>query len=206
MKNKMALLALLVGVLWGIPPGQASADLVVNNPGLVLMIDGTDHNSGDATFNIDLTLPVPMYDFGFVDGSGFTPIALAPNGPASLYGQYTFSGGSLVNFALRNDQTSTIYTISDPADYANQVYLNPIDPSHSVNPQVAYTYYNTLAIEWDLNGNGFNPLQDAGITLTFAVNPYDGMAPAPVPIPTSLLMFATGLVGFVGMSWQRIFG
>jgi hypothetical protein len=206
MKKKMAFLALLVGILWGIPPGQASADLVVNSPGLVLMIDGMDHNGGVATFNIDLTLPLPMYDFGFVNGNVFTSIALAPNGPDSLWGQYNFSGGSLVDFALRNNQTSMIYTIVDPADYANQIFSGPIDPSHSVDPVVTSTYYNTLAIEWDLNGNGFNPLQDAGLTLTYAVNPYDGMAPAPVPIPTSMLMFGSGLVGFVGMSWHRIFG
>ena len=206
MKDRRALLALLIGFLLSIAPGQALADLVVNSPGLVLMIDGTDHNPGVATFNIDLTLPLPMYDFGFVSGNVFTPIALAPNGPDSLFGTYTFSGGSLVNFALRNDQTSTIYTIADPADYANQIYTIPIDPSHSVNPVVPYTYYNTLAIQWDLDGNGFNPLRDAGLTLTSAVNPYDGMAPAPVPIPTSMLMFSTGLVGFVGMTWQRIIG
>jgi hypothetical protein len=206
MKKRTALLALLVGLLWSLPPVPASADLVVNSPGLVLMIDGTDHSGGVATYNIDLTLPVPMYDFGFESGGVFTPIALAPNGPASLIGQYSFSGGSLVDFALRNNQTSAIYTIADPADYANQVYLGPIDPSHSVNPQVADSYYNTLAIQWDLNGNGFNPLQDAGLTLTYAVNPYDGMAPAPVPIPTSMLMFGSGLVGFVGMSWNRIVG
>jgi len=206
MERKMAFLVLLVGILWGIPPGPASADLVVNSPGLVMMIDGTDHNGGVATFNIDLTLPLPMYDFGFVSGNVFTPIALAPNGPDSLWGQYNFSGGSLVDFALRNNQTSTIYTIEDPADYANQIFSGPIDPSHSVNPVVTSTYYNTLAIEWDLNGNGFNPLQDAGLTLTYAVNPYDGMAPAPVPLPTSMLMFGSGLVGFVGMSWHRIIG
>jgi hypothetical protein len=99
-----------------------------------------------------------------------------------------------------------IYTIADPADYANQIFTIPIDPSHSVNPVVTSTYYNTLAIQWDLDGNGFNPLQDAGLTLTTAVNPYDGMMPAPVPIPTSMLMFGTGLVGVAGMGWKRIFG
>jgi hypothetical protein len=206
MKNKMALLALLAGILWSIPPGQASADLVVNGPGLVMMVDGTDHNGGVATFNIDLTLPVATYDFGFLSGNAFTPIALSPNGPASLFGQYTFMGGSLVDFALRNDQTGMIFTIADPADYANQIYSFPIDPSHAVIPLMTTPYYSTLAIQWDLDGNGFNPFQDAGLTVTYAVNPYDGMAPAPVPIPTSMLMFGTGLIGFVGMSRQRIFG
>jgi hypothetical protein len=206
MKKKMALLTLLVGLIWGIPPAPASADLVVNSPGLVLMIDGMDHHGGVATFNIDLTLPLPTYDFGFESGGVFTPIALSPNGPASLFGQYTFAGGGLVDFGLRNNQTSMIYTIADPADYANQIYTGQIDASHSVNPVVTSPYYNTLAIEWDLNGNGFNPLQDAGLTLTYAVSPYDGMAPAPVPIPTAMLMFGSGLVGFVGMSWNRIFG
>jgi len=206
MKNKMALLALLVGILWSLPPGQASADLVVNSPGLVMMVDGTDNNGGVATFDIDLTLPVAGYDFGFVIGNAYTPIALSPNGPASLFGQYIFAGGSLVDFALRNNQTGMIYTIAGPSDYANQIYSGPIDPSHSINPQMISTYYNTLAIQWDLDGNGFNPFQDAGLTVTYAVNPYDGMAPAPVPIPTSMLMFATGVVGLAGLSRQRTLG
>ena len=198
MKIKMTflvVLVLVVGTLWfGTEPAQA-APVLVDGPGLVLIVDGTDPDSGTGTFNIDATLPVAMYDFGFVNGGVYTPIALLPKGPASLYGTYDFMGGDVVDFALRHNSSGNLYTISDPADYADQLYFSPVDPSHSMNPVVTYTYYNTLVLEWDLNGNGFDPLQDAGFTLTQALNPHDGMAP--VPIPASALLFGSGLLRFV---------
>jgi hypothetical protein len=205
-KVKMAFLILFAGILWlGIQSGQAVAALV-DGPGLVLIIDGTDADTGVGTFNIDATMPSANYDLGFVDNGIFTPIALLPKGPSSWFGTYEFTGGSLINFALRYHSSGTIFSILDPADYADQKYLNPIDPSHSMNPVVSSTYYNTLVLEWDLNGNGFNPLYDAGITITQALDQYDGMAPAAVPIPAAILLFGTGLVGLVGMSRQRVFG
>jgi hypothetical protein len=205
-KIKMAFLILFAGILWlGIQSGQAAAALV-DGPGAVLIIDGTDADNGVGTFNIDATMPSANYDFGFVDNGVFIPIALSPTGPASWFGTYQFLGGSWINFALRYHSSGNIYSIANPADYANQLYLNPIDPSHSMNPVVSSTYYNTLVLEWDLNGNGFNPFYDAGITITQALNPYDGMAPAPVPIPAAILLFGTGLMSIFGLSRRRVFG
>jgi hypothetical protein len=205
MKSKIAFLILLAAILWlGALSDQAAAAFV-DGPGPVLVIDGTDADYGVGTFNIDATLPVSSYDFGFVESGMFIPIALLPSGPASLFGTYEFVGGSLINFALRYNPSGTIYTIVDPADYANQVYLNPIDPSHSSNPAVTFTYYNKLVLEWDLDGNGFNPFHDAGFTITKALHDYDGMAPAPVPIPASILLFITGLAGLAGIGRRKLF-
>jgi len=195
-------LGVVAGLLWFFGAEPAQAALIVTAPGPVEIVDGTDLGPGVVTFNIDLTLPLSGYDFGFMNGTDFVPIALAPMGPNSLYGTYTFSGGDLVNFALENTSTNSLYTIADPANYATQLYYNPIDPSHSVHPVVTTPYYNTLLLEWNLMGGGFDQSTDPMLTLTQAINPYDGMMPAVVPVPASVLLFSVGLLGLAG--WRRL--
>lgn len=199
-KKRFAAVAIGAGMLCGgLFPAVASA-LDVAGPGLAMIIDGNDPGDHVATFNIDATMRPRDYDFGFVDASGFTPIALNPSGPASLFGSYTFDGGTLVDFALRNNTSGSIYSIADPNDYANQIYLDPIDPSFSSHPPVSFTYYNTLVLQWDLDNNGST---DAGFTITSAVDPHDGFAPAPVPIPASLFLFGSGIISLIGLARTR---
>ncbi len=193
--QKLLLIALLAfgAMLGSLKDAMA---LWVNGPGLVLMVDGIDHNPNVPTLEIDATIPIAGYAFGFIGTSGFTPFNMNQNGN-SLIGYYTFGGGTLVDFALRNNQTGDIFSISDAADYANQYYSFPIAPSQSVNPQVTFPYYSTLILYWDLDHNGWNQTIDPGITITQALNTYDGMAPAPVPLPAAAWLFSTGLVGLV---------
>jgi len=200
-RRKGMALIVAAGMFWLFSSEPARAALIVTAPGPVEIIDGTDAGAGVVTFNIDLTIPLSGYDFGFMNGNSFVPIALAPSGPASLYGTYTFSGGDLVNFALESTSTNTVYTIADPSNYATQIYYNPIDPSHSVNPVVTTPYYNTLLLEWNLLGGDFDPNIDPMLTLTQAINPYDGMAPV-VPLPASALLFGSGLFSLAG--WRRL--
>jgi hypothetical protein len=196
-KKRLTPLAIGVSmVCGGLFPAAAQA-LLVDGPGLVMIIDGTDSGDNVGTFNIDATVQIREYDFGFVDENGFTPIALQPAGPASVFGSYSFEGGTLVNFALRSNSSGLIYSIADPVDYADQLYQTPIDPSHSSNPPVSFTYYNSLRLEWDLDLNGVG---DAGYTLTTANDPFDGLAP--VPLPASFLLFGSGLAG-LGAAWKR---
>jgi len=200
--KRLGIAIVMAVLIWCFIPSPVRAALIVTAPGPVEIIDGTDSGPGVVTFNIDLTLPLAGYDFGLMNGANFVPIALAPMGPSSLYGTYTFSGGDLVNFALESTSTNTIYTIADPANYATQLYYNPIDPSHSVNPVVTTPYYNTLLLEWNLMGGSFDPTIDPMLTLTQAINPFDGMAPAVVPLPASVLLFGSGLLGLAG--WRRL--
>ncbi len=173
-------------------------DLAVDGPGLVLMVDGLmDSNVTVNISALDGTLPAAKYDFGFVTGSNYTRIT-------SATGSYTFAGGAMVNFALRDRGSDNsfgtgddmIYSLSNPADYADQWYYFPIDASNSQNPVVSNPYYHTLALLWDLDGNG---VVDAGFDLGVStlLSGTDGVMP--VPLPAAVWLLGSGLLGLAGM-------
>ena len=205
MRGKLATIVLSAGLLWllGSPPVQAA--LVVNGPDQVLMVDGSDPGSTVKLFSITLTGLPANYDFGFMNGQTFVPIALTSKGPIMFYGTYTFGGGSLVNFALRYDPTGTIYTMSDPADSVAQIYTGPIAASHSSDPLVGSPYYRTLTMDWKLNANGFDSPGTKGLIITLrSLNRFDGMTPdaAPVKLPAAVTLFGSGLAGL--LAWRRM--
>jgi hypothetical protein len=187
------------GMLLLVCPLSSAFALTVDGPGTVLMIDGIDSNVTVNVTTIDGTLPLTAYDFGFVTGTSYTRIT-------STIGSYVFNGGDIVNFALRNrglDNTfgtadDRIYSILDPADYANQTYLLAIAPSYSQNPVVSSPYYRSLILTWDLDLNG---VADTGfdLSVTTPLGSYDGMAP--VPLPAAAWLFGSGLLGLV--AWAR---
>ena len=189
-----------VGMLLLASPLSSAYALTVNTPGSVLMIDGTDSNITVNITAIDGTLSLAAYDFGFVTGSSYTKIT-------STSGSYIFNGGDIVNFALRNRGTDSIfgttddliYDIANPLDYANQTYSLPIDPSFSRNPVVSGPYYRSLLLTWDLNRNG---IVDTGFNLvaTTPLISYDGMTP--VPLPAAAWLLGSGLLS-VGAFMRR---
>lgn len=166
--------------------------LTVTTPGSVLIIDGQDAGVTVKVSAVDATVPLSQYQFGFLTGSGFTSIT-------SFIGSYTFNGGDIVNFALRDRGGDSlfgtgddiIYDMANALDYADQTYLIPIAPSYSQNPVVSTTYYKSLVLTWDLN---LDTVMDTGFNLSIGtpVLSYDGVAP--VPLPGAVWLFGTGLL------------
>lgn len=193
---------LLAGPLSSVFAAMVSP-LTVYTPGKVLMIDGTDSNVTVNVTVVDSTQPLVAYDFGFVTGSGYTRIT-------SGNGSWVFNGGDIVDFALRSRGSDAmfgtgddvIYSISNPLDYADQIYMGVIAASYSQNPVVSSDYYKTLKVQWDLNQDG---TPDTGFALAVSTSPgsKDGMAPAPVPLPAAMWLFGSGLLGLISVVSRR---
>jgi hypothetical protein len=184
------------GLLLLSAPLSSAFALTVTSPGSVLMIDGVgDSNTTVQITALDASFPISQYEFGFLSGSSFTSIT------STIDWSYTFNGGDVVDFALREIASNTIYDIANAADYANQTYSLPIDPSYSQNPVVTSPYYHGLTISWDLNHDGYT---DPGFD--FAVTPLlsnDGMAPTVVPLPAAAWLFGSGLFGLGALARRR---
>ena len=177
----------------------------VNDPFEVLMVDGKDR---DSNVSILVRLDTPnrsAFDFGFIRNDSFLSIT----GKSLNQGDYTFAGGSIVDFALRNKggdglfgtADDSIYRLSDSAGYASQHYFAAIDPAKSRHPVVMEPYYQILSLNWDLNLDG---LVDAHALLKIRGSKYDGMMPAPtaVSLPGASWLLGSGLA-VLGVTARR---
>jgi hypothetical protein len=169
------------------------------------MVDGKDRHSN---VSIRVWLDTPnrsAFDFGFISNDSFLPIT----GKSRKQGDYTFAGGSSVDFALRNmggdglfgTSDDLIYRLSDSAGYASQHYFAAIDPARSRHPVVTESYYRNLSLNWDLNLDG---LADAHALLKIRGGKYDGMMPAPVAVslPGASWLLGSGLA-VLGVTARR---
>lgn len=190
----------VTGLLALASPLSSAWALTVSSAGTVLMIDGTDAGVNVSFTAVDATFPISQYDFGFVSGGSYTSITTFAN-------TYTFAGGTVVDFALRNRGTDgifgtaddLIYSISNPLNYATQIFSFPIAASNSQNPVVPYTYYNALTLVWDLNKDG---IADTGFDIAItALSGKDGLAP--VPVPAAIWLLGSGVVGLLGLGARR---
>ena len=181
------------------------SDLFVNDPAQVLMVDGMDRHSN---VSIRVWLDTPnrsAFDFGFIGNDSFLPIT----GKSRKKGDYTFAGGSIVDFALRNKGSDglfgtsddLIYRLSDSAGYASQHYFAAIDPDRSRHPVVTEPYYQILSLNWDLNLDG---IADAHALLKIRGSKYDGMMAGPVAVslPGASWLLGSGLA-VLGVTARR---
>jgi hypothetical protein len=181
------------------------SELFVNDPAQVLMVDGKDRDSKvSIRFRVD-TPNRSAFDFGFFSNDNFLSIT----GKSRKQGDYTFAGGSIIDFALRNKggdglfgtADDLIYRLSDSAGYASQHYLAAIDPARSRHPVVTEPYYQKLSLGWDLNLDGRT---DVKVRLQIKGNKYDGMMPPPmaVSVPGASWLLGSGLA-VLGVTARR---
>ena len=181
------------------------SELFVNDPAQVLMVDGKDR---DSNISIRVRLDTPnrsAFDFGFILNDSF----LAITGKSRKQGDYTFAGGSIVDFALRSKGSDglfgtaddLIYRLSDSVGYASQHYFAAIDPARSLHPVVTEPYYQILSLNWDLNLDG---RVDAHTLLKIRGSKYDGMMPASmaVTLPGTSWLLGSGLA-VLGVTARR---
>lgn len=192
--------------------------LYTNVPTKVLIVDGRD---SDSSVSLRFWLSTPSraaFDFGFMHNNAYVSMM----GEYRTQGDYTFLGGSLVDFALRNYGSDRlfgttddfIYRLSDNAGYVRQHYFAPIDPSHSSHPAVTTNYFQNLGLSWDLDLDGYF---NAHALLEFKGSPYDGMMSSclsggpspcpgevtPVPVPGAIWLLGSGLIALTASLRRR---
>lgn len=172
-----------------------SPALLVDQPGLVLMVDGKDSNS-EVSFKVKVRANSAGYDFGFMAGDSFSSLL-----GACCKAGAVFAGGVLVDFAVRS-QENQVFRLSDMAAYADQYYFGRIQPANSRNPEVLDPYYSTLLLIWDLDHDGITDLR---VTLNsrHALDGFQPVPTAPVPLPAAAWLFGSGLAGLVALARRR---
>jgi hypothetical protein len=197
----------------GFPYSMAHACSVWDVPGLsiddplpVMMIDGADRNS-NVRVKVRVDYPKKSgFDFGFVSDGLYTPVT----GKSRVRGSYAFAGGTVVDFALRNWGTDhrfgtaddLVYRLSDGANYAEQHYSAFPKPSESRHPKLMIPGdFRELRLDWDLDRDGKT---DVKTWIDVKRGRYDAMAPAaaPVPVPSTMWLFGSGLLA-LGAALKR---
>lgn len=184
----------------------APGDLFFYDPMKVLMVDGKDPK---ADVNLRVWLDTPdrgAFDFGFMNNGVYTPFI----NKGFTQGKFSFSGGTIVDFALRNKgsdglfgtQDDSIYRLSDGLGYVSQNYFGLVNPTNPHNAGVTQNYYQNLTLLWDLNLDG---TPDAHTLLELTGSRFDGMMPSAlaVPLPSAAWLLGSGILGFAAALRRR---
>lgn len=203
MKSNLKLPMLLISIFFLVVPVHTASALLVTGPGSVRMVDGTDSGSGVDGVAFNVTSP-SGYDFGYVTGSpgsltfNFISSTTPVSGPVDIglgMGSWSFTGGDIVDFALKqNFGSEDIFSIAE--GFGTLEFFNQVSGS-GVNPAVLIPYFNTLEISWNI------PSLNFGLSILDGVGQFDGLTV--VPIPPAALLFGTGLIGLIGIARRSLF-
>ena len=209
MRHVVSLLA--GGVLSVTSPSVSAAYLspisFIDQPGLVLMVDGKDRDSL-VRIKLKLVGNSTGLDFGFMSGDSYSSLAGHCCSKSAIA---AFSGGVLVDFAVRSagadewfgTADDQIFQLSNAAGYVDLYHSGRNAPPKSRRPRVPDPYYSRLAMIWDLDRDG---IADLGVTMN-SRGSFDGMqfspAPVPVPLPAAAWLLGSGLTGLAVISRKR---
>jgi len=199
-KGSLILVVLALGMF--LFSGSASALTMESTP--VLIVDGIDTDT-TVTVGIMHNTRTQGFDFGYLSSGSFTTLLTV----AQAYGEVTFTGGDVVNFAVKDIPSGNVFALGEDALGNNYCTLDfsggPIDANHSQHPVVSSGYWNNVTLQWGVptpllvQGDG---RQQPGFDLIAEAqgSQYDGLAPAPAsPEPSTMLLFGSGLLGLAGL-------
>ena len=164
--------------------------LAVDGSGLsILAIDGNTDTNTTVNFTIN------EYDFGANgtltystnSGATWTDIPFTVVTPIYSYATLFCEGGDILDFKL--ETLTNVYYSYNSSD-ATITYSVPIDSSYSEKPIYNDDYYTTVFLDW-------NVLPAFNLNVVTSGIATDGFAP--VPIPASVLLLGSGILGLIAI-------